>query len=72
MATGWFRYVPHSRVEAYTSLGWAEADRFGGTHHGHYSILMVWRGEGEPIEPETDGHADPLAPVQEHRDSQPD
>lgn len=47
------RYVPHSKVAAYTALGWiAHWDSFAGTHHGAYSVLCEWPLEkGEPVEP---------------------
>jgi hypothetical protein len=45
-----FRYVLHSRREAYEALGWTFAADLGPTH-GEYSVLMKWSGEGEPVEP---------------------
>ncbi len=50
-----FRYVTHSRVEAYKALGWIEHDGLVGTHHGAYSCLMTWPlDKGEPVEPESE------------------
>lgn len=46
------RYVNHEQRGAYEALGWALASngqRMG--HHGYWSCLMEWRGEGDPQEP---------------------
>lgn len=42
------RYVRHHEVEAFKSKGWVVSDDLGGTHHGFYSQILEWRGEGEP------------------------
>jgi hypothetical protein len=43
----WLRYVRHSDVADYEARGWAFwADL--GRHHGVYSIMMEWAGEGPP------------------------
>ncbi len=45
-----FRYVVHSRVDAYLAAGWV----FGaglGLPHGCYSVLLEWPHDSEPIEP---------------------
>jgi hypothetical protein len=46
-----FRYVVHSRVHQYESLGWTRLDGLDETHHGHHAALMRWDGQGEPKEP---------------------
>ncbi len=45
----WFRYVRHADVAAYEANGWAFAADLGPTH-GHWSVLMIWTGEGDPPE----------------------
>ena len=45
----WYRYVPHWRRAAYEALGWIFAAHLGRTH-GHWAVLMMWAGEGEPLE----------------------
>lgn len=52
MTEFYLRYVPHERVEAYKAIGWHDAS--GKTKlglHGHWSLLMKWPHEGQPIEP---------------------
>lgn len=44
----WFRYVPHDMVEDFLAVGWIIVDDMQGTHHGAYSVLMKYTGEGEP------------------------
>lgn len=44
----WFRYVPHDMVKDYVTKGWEIADTLADTKHGEFSVLMVWKGEGEP------------------------
>lgn len=44
-----FRYVIHSKREAYEALGWVASDL--GAPHCFYSCLCEWIGEGEPVEP---------------------
>ena len=51
-AISWMRYVIHDRVAAYEALGWRVVDTMAGSNHGHYSQLLKWAGEGDPIEPE--------------------
>ena len=46
-----FRYVIHRLVPAYEALGWVATGLLTGTHHGHWSELMEWKGDGEPVEP---------------------
>ena len=43
----WFRYVRHAERAAYEARGWVFAADLG-LPHGAYSLLMEWRGEGEP------------------------
>ena len=44
----YLKYVRHSEVDAYVAKGWVVSDDLRGTHHGKYSQLLEWRGEGEP------------------------
>lgn len=44
----WLKFVPHGEVLCHLALGWAVSDDLYGTPHGHYSVIMVWGGEGEP------------------------
>ena len=44
----WLRYVVHSEIEKYKALGWEISDDLSGTSHGRWSVLMQWKGEGEP------------------------
>ena len=44
----WLRYVPISEVGEYLAKGWAISDDMATCHHGEYSVLCVWKGEGEP------------------------
>lgn len=44
----WLRYVPHHLVGPMLAKGWTISDDMQGTHHGNYSVIMIWRGEGEP------------------------
>ncbi len=44
----WLRYVAHSEIEKYRALGWEISDDLSGTSHGRWSVLMCWKGEGEP------------------------
>jgi hypothetical protein len=44
----WLRYVPHAEVPSYLAKGWEISDDFRDCHHGAHSVLMVWKGEGEP------------------------
>jgi hypothetical protein len=43
----WFRYVRHEDRAKFEAKGWAFAAELH-SPHGHWSILMVWTGEGEP------------------------
>lgn len=46
-----FRYVPHYLAAVYEALGWIDRGYVPG-HHGIYSRVMEWGGQGEPKEPE--------------------
>lgn len=45
------RYVSFERIADYIALGWAPDGVMPG-HHGVYGVMMSWRGEGAPVEPE--------------------
>jgi hypothetical protein len=42
------RYVPHDRRTAYEAIGWVW---IADMPWHHASVLMMWRGDGEPREP---------------------
>ena len=42
------KYVPHVDMLGHLASGWRLSDELHGTNHGHYAVLMVWDGEGEP------------------------
>ena len=44
----WLRYVPHGDVAAFEAKGWKRRAGLSGTHHGVFSVMMEWRGDGEP------------------------
>lgn len=44
----WLHYVPHSKVDAFKATGWTVSNDLSGTHHGKYSVIMIWQGAGEP------------------------
>jgi hypothetical protein len=46
-----FQYVRHPDVPAYEAVGWIRRPGLDGTHHGRYSALCEWGGEGEPVTP---------------------
>ena len=46
-AFGWFKYVRHDDVPHYETRGWRLIGPAPG-HHGYYSCIMEWKGEGEP------------------------
>lgn len=51
-----FHYVSHADIPAWEALGWVNTGSLSGNspcHHGHYSELMEWLGEGEPKYPES-------------------
>lgn len=42
------RYVTHADVPTFAAMGWRKhSDML--CHHGHYSILMIWEGDSEPV-----------------------
>jgi hypothetical protein len=43
----WLRYVLIEDVPAYEVKGWHVRSKLD-CHHGHYSVLMIWTGNGEP------------------------
>ncbi len=46
-APQWLCYVTFEDVTDYEAKGWRVSGPLGG-NHGHYSILMIWEGQGEP------------------------
>jgi len=50
MRERWFKYVRHEDVPTWEAKGWVIVDPSPG-HHGYYSCIMEWKGEGEPNEP---------------------
>lgn len=44
------RYVLHSRVAEFEAMGWRRDPSVPHrpSHHDHYSVIMVWCGEGTP------------------------
>jgi hypothetical protein len=47
MKERWFKYVRHADVPDYETRGWRLIGPAPG-HHGYYSCIMEWKGEGEP------------------------
>ena len=43
----WLCYVTFDDVPSYEAKGWRVRSTLGGNHQ-HYSILMIWEGDGEP------------------------
>ena len=41
------RYVLHEHVKSFEAKGWRSLGVML-NHHGHYSTLMQWEGQGEP------------------------
>lgn len=48
MVMYYLRYVPHAQREEYEKRGWRVVNEMADDHHGQYSVLMVYEGEGEP------------------------
>jgi hypothetical protein len=46
-APQWLCYVTYDDVTDYEARGWRVSGPLRG-NHGHYSILMIWEGQGEP------------------------
>ena len=44
------RYIPHELRAAYEAIGWEWVADMPG-HHAVWSVLMMWKGEGEPRNP---------------------
>jgi len=42
------KYVPHSELLHHLACGWVIRDELHDTNHGHFSVLMIWSGDGEP------------------------
>lgn len=51
-----FHYVQNGFVHVWEKLGWVKQPALDGTHHGEFSALMEWRGEGEPKFPKQKTH----------------
>ena len=45
-----FLYVPHAWVEKALEVGWESPSDLGPPHN-HYSVLMEWRKDGDPVMP---------------------
>lgn len=45
-----YRFVPHARAASYRDAGWIDRGDAPG-HHGEWSRVMKWEGEGDPVEP---------------------
>jgi hypothetical protein len=59
----WHRYVRIEAIPAFLALGWEWDQDATPLHapHGFYSVLMEWKGSGEPREPIKDtDRVDPL------------
>jgi len=52
-AETWFRFVRHHQVPEYIALGWVATGSLTGCHHGAWSEILKWTGDGEPPEPQT-------------------
>jgi hypothetical protein len=62
-----YRYVVHSLIPAFEALGWSNTGVLVGTHHGSYSDLLEWKGEGDPQEPpELTERKRQIAALEEH------
>lgn len=46
-----FMFVRHEDAPAFLELGWRNHNSLDGCSHGHWSTLMEWSGEGEPVYP---------------------
>lgn len=47
-----FRYVRLHEVNTFAELGWERTPILDKTHHGQWSAMMQWKGEGEEKVPE--------------------
>ena len=41
-------YVRHDKITEHLNSGWQMANDLQYTHHGNYSVIMVWTGKGVP------------------------
>lgn len=46
-----FHFVRNHEVPDWQRVGWTKHDSLADTHHGQWSTLMEWTGEGEPVKP---------------------
>ncbi len=51
MKEAFFKYVPNGFVHVWEKEGWIPTAALTNTHHGAYSTLMQWKGEGNPVCP---------------------
>lgn len=54
---GFYQYVPHGFLHAFEALGWERLPALEGTHHGQYSALCRWAGDGDPRYPAKENSA---------------
>lgn len=54
--TGVFAFIPRVLISEAEALGWTFVRELG-PPHDHWSVLMQWIGEGEPIMPKGMGGA---------------
>jgi hypothetical protein len=45
------KFVPHHEVLDHMRLGWCPSPALAGTHHGEYSVLMLWQCDCDPRMP---------------------
>lgn len=46
-----FHFVRNHEVPDWQRVGWTARPALTGTHHGEWSTLMEWTGDGEPVKP---------------------
>ena len=44
----YLKYVRHDKITEHLNSGWQMANDLQYTHHGNYSVIMVWTGKGVP------------------------
>jgi hypothetical protein len=44
------KFVPYHEVLDHLRLGWCPSPALAGTHHGEYSVLMLWQCDCDPPE----------------------
>ena len=54
----WVRFILRERREEFEAVGWRIVDALDGTHHGTWSVLGEWEGEGDPPQPKAKSNAD--------------